>query len=84
MTAIKLIVGLGNPGAEYEQTRHNAGALFVERIAAAQGINLVVDRKYFGLTGRFSHLGQDVRLLIPTTYMNRSGQAVAALAGFFA
>ena len=83
MTAIKLIVGLGNPGAEYEQTRHNAGALFVERIAHAQGVNLVADRKYFGLTGRFSHQGQDVRLLIPTTYMNRSGQAVAALAGFF-
>ncbi|PTU03986.1 aminoacyl-tRNA hydrolase, partial [Pseudomonas sp. HMWF031] len=40
MTAIKLIVGLGNPGAEYEQTRHNAGALFVERIASAQGVNL--------------------------------------------
>ncbi|MFJ2532376.1 aminoacyl-tRNA hydrolase, partial [Pseudomonas helmanticensis] len=83
MTAIKLIVGLGNPGAEYDQTRHNAGALFVERIADAQGVNLVADRKYFGLTGRYSHQGQDVRLLIPTTYMNRSGQAVAALAGFF-
>jgi PTH1 family peptidyl-tRNA hydrolase len=83
VTAIKLIVGLGNPGAEYEQTRHNAGALFVERIANAQGVNLVADRKYFGLTGRYSHQGQDVRLLIPTTYMNRSGQSVAALAGFF-
>ncbi|MBO5394028.1 MAG: aminoacyl-tRNA hydrolase, partial [Pseudomonas sp.] len=83
MTAIKLIVGLGNPGTEYEQTRHNAGALFVERLAAANGVNLVADRKYFGLTGRFSHQGQDVRLLIPTTYMNRSGQAVAALAGFY-
>ena len=83
MTAIKLIVGLGNPGTEYEQTRHNAGALFVERLASANGVNLVADRKYFGLTGRFSHQGQDVRLLIPTTYMNRSGQAVAALAGFY-
>lgn len=83
MTAIKLIVGLGNPGAEYEQTRHNAGALFVERIAHAQGVNLVADRKYFGLTGRFSHQGQDVRLLIPTTYMNRSGQSVGAMANFF-
>ena len=83
MTAIQLIVGLGNPGAEYEQTRHNAGALFVERIAAAQGVNLAVERKFFGLTGRFSHQGQDVRLLIPTTFMNRSGQAVAALAGFY-
>ncbi|MDY7559002.1 aminoacyl-tRNA hydrolase [Pseudomonas sp. 10B1] len=83
MTAIQLIVGLGNPGAEYEQTRHNAGAFFVERIAAAHHINLVAERKFFGLTGRFSHLGQDVRLLIPTTFMNRSGQSVAALAGFY-
>ena len=83
MTAIQLIVGLGNPGAEYEQTRHNAGALFVERIAEAQRVNLVAERKFFGLTGRFIHQGQDVRLLIPTTYMNRSGQSVAALAGFY-
>ena len=83
MTAIQLIVGLGNPGVEYEQTRHNAGAWFVERVAAAEGVTLAADRKYFGLTGRFRHQGQDVRLLIPTTYMNRSGQAVAALASFF-
>ncbi|RML78364.1 Peptidyl-tRNA hydrolase [Pseudomonas savastanoi pv. savastanoi] len=83
VTAIQLIVGLGNPGAQYEQTRHNAGAFFVERIAAAQRVNLVPERKFFGLTGRFTHQGQDVRLLIPTTYMNRSGQAVAALAGFY-
>ena len=83
MTAIQLIVGLGNPGPEYEQTRHNAGALFVERIASVQRVNLTADRKYFGLTAKFSHQGQDVRLLIPTTYMNRSGQSVAALAGFF-
>ena len=83
MTAIQLIVGLGNPGPEYEQTRHNAGALFVERIASAQRVSLTADKKYFGLTAKFSHQGNDVRLLIPTTYMNRSGQAVAALANFF-
>jgi len=83
VTAVQLIVGLGNPGAEYDQTRHNAGALFVERLAAAHGVNLAVERKFFGLTGRFSQQGQDVRLLIPTTFMNRSGQAVAALAGFY-
>jgi len=83
VTAIQLIVGLGNPGPEYEQTRHNAGALFVERIASAQRVSLTADRKYFGLTAKFSHQGKDVRLLIPTTYMNRSGQAVAALANFF-
>lgn len=83
MTAVQLIVGLGNPGPEYDQTRHNAGALFVERLADSQRINLSVDRKYFGLTGKFSHQGRDVRLLIPTTFMNRSGQSVAALANFF-
>ncbi len=83
MTAIQLIVGLGNPGPEYDQTRHNAGALFVERVAAQMGAPLSADKKYFGLTGKFSHQGRDVRLLIPTTYMNRSGQAVAALANFF-
>ncbi|MFG5864398.1 aminoacyl-tRNA hydrolase [Metapseudomonas sp. CR1201] len=83
MTAIQLIVGLGNPGPEYDQTRHNAGALFVERLAARERVNLSLDKKYFGLVGKFSHQGRDVRLLIPTTYMNRSGQSVAALAGYF-
>ncbi|TRO13191.1 aminoacyl-tRNA hydrolase [Ectopseudomonas mendocina] len=83
MTAVQLIVGLGNPGPEYDQTRHNAGALFVERVAASQRVNLSVDRKYFGLVGKFNHQGREVRLLIPTTYMNRSGQSVAALANFF-
>jgi PTH1 family peptidyl-tRNA hydrolase len=83
MTAVQLIVGLGNPGPEYDQTRHNAGAIFVERLADSQRVNLSLDKKYFGLVGKFSHQGQDVRLLIPTTFMNRSGQAVAALANFF-
>ena len=83
MNAGQLIVGLGNPGPEYDQTRHNAGAFFVERLASAQGVNLSFDKKYFGLTGKFSYQGRDIRLLIPTTYMNRSGQAVAALANFF-
>ena len=83
MTAVQLIVGLGNPGPEYDQTRHNAGALFVERLADRERANLSLDKKYFGLVGKFSHQGRDVRLLIPTTYMNRSGQAVAALANFF-
>ncbi len=83
MNAVQLIVGLGNPGPEYDQTRHNAGAFFVERVASAYGVNLSFDKKYSGLTGKFSHQGRDIRLLIPTTDMNRSGQAVAALANFF-
>ena len=83
MNAVKLIVGLGNPGPEYDQTRHNAGAFFVERLAEKYGVNLSFDKKYSGLTGKLNHQGRDVRLLIPTTYMNRSGQSVAALANFF-
>ena len=80
---IKLIVGLGNPGPEYANTRHNAGALFVEQLATRHNQPLRVEAKFFGLTGRISVHGKDLRLLIPTTYMNRSGQAVAALAGFY-
>jgi len=80
---IKLIVGLGNPGPEYDMTRHNAGALFVERLAAAHNLALRQEKQFFGLTGRLTLNGRDVRLLIPTTFMNRSGQAIAAIAGFY-
>jgi len=83
MSAVQLIVGLGNPGVEYQGTRHNAGASFIEQLAAKQGCRLSANKKYFGLYGSFVHQGRDIRLLIPSTYMNRSGQAVAALAGFF-
>ena len=80
---ILLIVGLGNPGSEYRGTRHNAGADFVEALARDAGCTLQTDSKFFGLTGRASVAGHDLRLLIPTTYMNRSGQSVAALARFY-
>lgn len=83
MTALRLIVGLGNPGPEYAATRHNAGQWFVERLADKYGIRLSPDPKYHGLTGRGTVQDSDLRLLVPTTYMNRSGQAVAALATFF-
>lgn len=83
MSAVQLIVGLGNPGPEYEQTRHNAGALFIESIAEKYNTPLILERKYYGLVGRFNISNQDIKLLIPTTYMNRSGQSVAALANFF-
>lgn len=83
MTAIRLIVGLANPGAQYADTRHNAGAWFVTRLAEQLGARLVADSKAFGLIARISHQGEGVRLLIPTTFMNRSGQAVAAVAGFY-
>ena len=87
MTAIKLIVGLGNPGPDYTATRHNAGAWFVEQLAAdysmGSGGQLVSESKFFGMTGRVSIDGHDCRLLLPTTFMNRSGQAVAAMANFY-
>jgi PTH1 family peptidyl-tRNA hydrolase len=80
---IKLIVGLGNPGDQYRGTRHNAGADFVQALASQHGVTLQPESKFFGLAGRLQSADMDVRLLIPTTYMNRSGQAVAALANFF-
>lgn len=83
MSAIQLIVGLGNPGREYEETRHNAGAWFVEQLAREQRCTLQSESKFHGLTGRVQLAGHDVKLLIPTTFMNLSGQSVLALATFF-
>lgn len=83
MTRIKLIVGLANPGQQYQQTRHNAGAWFVAELARQQGCSLSAESRFCGDTGRFFLDGQDIRLLIPSTFMNRSGQAIAAMAGFF-
>jgi len=82
-TPVKLIVGLGNPGAKYDRTRHNAGADFVVELAASHGVALKEEKKYFGLCGKLTLNGSDIRLLIPTTYMNRSGQSVSSLANFF-
>ncbi|TSE25109.1 aminoacyl-tRNA hydrolase [Tepidimonas aquatica] len=79
----KLLVGLGNPGPEYEDTRHNAGWWWLDRVAADLRVTLHPERSYFGLVGRTQVQGQPLWLLKPTTYMNRSGQAVAALARFF-
>ena len=83
MSNIKLIVGLANPGIQYEGTRHNAGADFVNELARLKGAPLVSEPRFFGLTARVFIAGHDVRLLIPTTFMNRSGQSVAALANYF-
>lgn len=80
---IDLIVGLGNPGQQYEDTRHNAGAWYVEQLARRYNETLKQDSKYKGLTGRIRIDGRDVRLLIPQTFMNLSGQSVAPLAKFF-
>ncbi|NQD36942.1 aminoacyl-tRNA hydrolase [Permianibacter sp. IMCC34836] len=81
--ALKLIVGLGNPGAQYAQTRHNAGEWYVRRLADKLGVRLSVEPKYFGETASAVVAGEQVRLLIPATYMNRSGQAVGAMANFY-
>jgi peptidyl-tRNA hydrolase, PTH1 family len=80
---IRLLVGLANPGAEYAKTRHNAGAWVVQELARVHNVSLREESKYFGVTGRIMTNGQDLRLLIPTTYMNLSGKSVAALANFF-
>ncbi len=80
---IQLIVGLGNPGDEYRGTRHNAGANFVAELARQRGVSLSPESKFYGLAGRLQGDGMDLRLLIPTTFMNRSGQSVSALAKFF-
>ncbi len=80
---IKLIVGLANPGAEYAQTRHNAGAWFVDALAERNGQSLKEESKFYGYTARLNLAGSDVRLLVPTTFMNLSGKAVAALATFY-
>jgi PTH1 family peptidyl-tRNA hydrolase len=77
---IRLVVGLGNPGKEYERTRHNAGFWLVERFAAASGVALRKDPKYQALVGRME---AGAWLLLPQSFMNSSGRAVQMLAGFF-
>ncbi len=80
---IRLIVGLGNPGAQYEQTRHNVGFWLVDAIASACRESFRAEARFHGELCRVSLGGYDLRLLKPSTYMNRSGQAVAAVARYF-
>ncbi|WP_114434406.1 aminoacyl-tRNA hydrolase [Marinobacter nauticus] len=80
---IVMVVGLGNPGSDYENTRHNAGALFVEALAREAGQTLRPEKKYHGLYARIQWQGLDLHLLNPSTFMNRSGIAIKALADFF-
>jgi len=80
---IRLIVGLGNPGPEYAQTRHNAGFWFVDEVADRLKVSLAPERGYFGHAARTSVDGRPLWLLEPATYMNLSGKSVAALARFF-
>ncbi|WP_416305011.1 aminoacyl-tRNA hydrolase [Neptunicella sp. SCSIO 80796] len=83
MSDIKLIVGLGNPGPEYQHTRHNAGSWYVEALSRHYNAPLAVENKFLARTSRAYINNQEVRLMIPTTYMNLSGQPVAKLANFY-
>ncbi len=80
---IKLLVGLGNPGPEYEATRHNAGFWWIDEVARVLKVSLVPERSYFGCAARANTPAGPVWLLQPMTYMNLSGKSVAALARFF-
>lgn len=83
MSEIRLIVGLGNPGREYEVTRHNAGFWWVDAFAHAHQINFRAESKFHGLAGRGVLQGHELHLLKPQTFMNVSGRAVGAVAQFY-
>ena len=80
---IQLIVGLGNPGPQYEATRHNAGFWWVDQLADEHGSRLNAEGKFQGIAGRLKHTDHEAWLLKPTTFMNASGRAVAAIANFY-
>jgi PTH1 family peptidyl-tRNA hydrolase len=80
---IRLLVGLGNPGAEYEATNHNAGFWWIDAVARELKATLSPERSYFGLVARVNRPEGPLWLLEPQTYMNLSGKSVAALARFF-
>lgn len=83
MTAIRLIVGLGNPGREYESTRHNAGFWWVDGFAREHKLDFRSEAKFHGLVARGQLHGHEMLLFKPQTYMNASGRAVGALAQYY-
>lgn len=83
MSDIKAIIGLGNPGAQYTQTRHNAGFWLIDALAGRYHATLRSERKLLGHYARASIEGRDIHLLAPSTYMNHSGQSIGALAAFY-
>jgi PTH1 family peptidyl-tRNA hydrolase len=83
MDKVRLIVGLGNPGAQYAATRHNAGAWWIDQFAEQHHIPLHLDRKFRGFVGEWVHDHQKCFLLKPTTYMNESGLAVSVFSQFY-
>ena len=80
---IKLFVGLGNPGTDYDQTRHNAGFWWIDALSRELKSPLAFDKSYYGQVARTVVNGQTIWLLTPQTFMNLSGKSVAALARFF-
>ena len=83
MNPIRLIVGLGNPGREYDTTRHNAGFWWVDGLARSENLGFRNESKFFGLFARAHLHGHEVCLLKPQTFMNASGRSVAAAAQFY-
>ncbi len=83
MASIKLVVGLGNPGAEHEDNRHNVGFWFVDRLRSELRAELRAERKFHGHSARVAQPGGELWLLKPSTYMNRSGLAVVALSLYY-
>src|SRR5262245_25742228 len=83
MDNVYLIVGLGNPGREYARTRHNAGFMVVERLAERWKVRWSVEQKFNARMTKTECDGQKVVLCEPQTYMNSSGEAVAAVVGFY-
>ena len=81
--ALRLIVGLGNPGADYSETRHNAGFWFCERLARDLNVSFSRESRYHGLVAKARVSDNDLWLLMPQTFMNRSGQSVQALMHFY-
>jgi len=81
MSGLRILVGLGNPGRDYERTRHNAGFWLIERFAVREGVVLRKDAKYQAYVGR--HASSGAWILLPQTFMNLSGRSVMFLAGFF-
>ena len=82
-SSLRLIVGLGNPGAEYAETRHNAGFWLCERLARELGASFVRESRYHGLAAKARSAGSDLWLLMPQNFMNRSGPSVRALTQFY-
>lgn len=83
MSSIRLIVGLGNPGREYETTRHNVGFWWLDEFARTEGMGFKSEAKFHGLAARGQFNAGEILLLKPQTFMNLSGRAVGAMAQFY-